>query len=456
MEKNVVVIPAEQVLKKAEKKARKIRVAAYCRVSTDEEKQIGSFENQIDYFTRLIKENKKYEFVNIYSDEGISGCNIRNRKGFKAMIEDCEAGKIDLIITKSISRFARNTQDSLVFTRKLRSMGIGIIFEKEGINTLESSGELLLTLFSCFAQEESRSISENTAWGIRSKFRQGIPHINANMLLGYEKNESGMLVINKEQAEIVRRIFRMYLEGFPLNAIASTLNKEKIPGVHGEAKWCAVTISRILQNEKYKGAILMQKTFTASYLTKRNVRNTGQLNQYYVEDNHSPIIPPEEWDAVQEEISRRKVFRDAHGLRGLSGGEHSPFYARLFCSSCGVKMQRIYNKGVKKPFWSCPVCRRKIDETAIRSGFCDAFNNIVTQREFLSKKWKEKERAGTPLERVRARQMAEITAGGTIPFEVPELTQAVLQKALVNEMGDLEFFFLSGDRVSVTDHISKR
>ena len=248
MPKNVVVIPAEQVYEKSGKREKTLRVAAYCRVSTDEEKQIGSFENQIEYFTRLISENGKYELVKIYSDEGISGCSIRSRKGFQAMIEDCDAGRIDLIITKSISRFARNTQDSLNYTRKLKNMGIGVYFEKEGINTLESSGELLLTLFSCFAQEESRSISENTAWGIRSKFQQGIPHLNTEVLLGYDKDEAGRLVINEEQAEIVRRVYRMFLEGFSLNAIAVSLNKAGLPGVHGEAKWCATTIGRLLEN----------------------------------------------------------------------------------------------------------------------------------------------------------------------------------------------------------------
>ena len=300
MNKQVVVIPAEKVADKAEKKRKKLRVAAYCRVSTDEERQLGSFENQIDYFTKLIHDNQTYELVKIYSDEGISGTSVRKRDGFKTMIEDCEKGEIDFVITKSISRFARNTQDSLNYTRKLKDMGIGIYFEKEGINTLESSGELLLTLFSCFAQEESRSISENTAWGIRSKFQQGIPHLNTEVLLGYDKGEDGTLVINEQQAETVRRIYRMYLEGYALNRIASILNRDGVVGTHGEAKWCGSSISRLLQNEKYKVALLMQKTFTVNYLTKQHIRNTGQLAQYYIEDNHPPIIPPEEWEATQE------------------------------------------------------------------------------------------------------------------------------------------------------------
>ena len=187
------------------------------------------------------------------------------------MIADCEAGLIDLVITKSISRFARNTQDSLNYTRLLKDMGIGIYFEKEGINTLESSGELILTLFSCFAQEESRSISENTAWGIRSKFKQGIPHLNVDNILGYDKGDDGRLIINERQAKTVRRVYSMFLEGYALNRIASILNIEGIPGVRGEARWCGVTIKRMLENEKYKGSKKKKKTFTANYLIKQHI-----------------------------------------------------------------------------------------------------------------------------------------------------------------------------------------
>ena len=292
-EKKVITIPAEEVRAKTGAEKKRLRVAAYCRVSTDEERQLGSFENQIEYFTNLIRENGRYELAAIYSDEGISGTSVRRRPGFQAMIAACEAGEIDLIVTKSISRFARNTQDSLSFTRRLKEIGVGVCFEKKGINTLESSGELLLTLFSCFAQEESRSISENTAWGIRSRFRQGIPHLNTTVLLGYDKGPDGELVINEDQAAVVRRVYRRYLEGASLSGIAGELNRDGIPGVKGEVKWCATTVSRLLQNEKYKGALLMQKTFTANYLTRQHVRNTGQLTQYYIAENHPAIIPPE-------------------------------------------------------------------------------------------------------------------------------------------------------------------
>lgn len=445
MEKNVVVIPAEQVNEKSGKVKKKLRVAAYCRVSTDEERQLGSFENQIEYFTRLISENKNYRLVKIYSDEGISGTSTRSRKGFREMIADCEAKKIDLIITKSISRFARNTQDSLNYTRKLKDMGIGIYFEKEGINTLESSGELLLTLFSCFAQEESRSISENTAWGIRSKFQQGIPHLNTEIILGYDKDAEGHLIINETQADIVRRIYRAYLEGQSLGSIAKSLNEDGILGVRGEAKWCSTTISRMLENEKYKGALLMQKTFTANYLTKQHIRNTGQLNQYYIEHNHPAIIPPEEWDAAQEEIKRRREFRKQHGLRGLSGNGNSPFYARFFCEKCLCKLQRIWKKGVTRPYWSCKDCGARIDDETLRAAFCETFNAIVSDRDTYVERWNAMMTDGTALQKIRAKQMLEITSEGSIPYEVPELTRAVLQEAWLTKSGDVRFLFLSGD-----------
>lgn len=447
MNKKVRLIPADKIQVREKGGKAKLRAAVYCRVSTDEERQLESFENQVEHYTRFIAASSKYELVKVYSDEGISGCRTRSRKGFLNMIDDCEAGKIDMIITKSISRFARNTQDSLNYTRKLKDMNIGIFFEKEGINTLESSGELLLTLFSCFAQEESRSISENTAWGIRSRFQQGIPHINVKTLLGYDKDGEGRLIINEEQAATVRRIFRMYLEGFSLGAIAGTLNRENIPGVHGEAKWCAVTIDRMLGNEKYKGDLLMQKTFTANYLTKHQIRNTGQVDQYYIENDHPPIIPPEEWEAVQEEKARRKEFCAKYGLRGLCRPGASPFYGRLFCEKCGSVHYRIYRRGVKKPFWQCRGCEVKIDEEALREKFCGAFNSLVRERASFMEKWERSVREDTPLGKIRAAQMIEITAGGPIEYEVPELTRAILQEGWHNGDGDVRFIFLSGECV---------
>ena len=363
------------------------------------------------------------------------------------MIRDCEVDKIDFILTKSISRFARNTQDSLKYTRELKEMGIGIYFEKEGLNTLESSGELLLTLFSCFAQEESRSISENTAWGIRSKFKQGIPHLNTDIILGYDKNGDGSLVINEEQAAVIRRIYHAFLEGYSLNGIAAVLNHEGIKGVHGEAKWCGTTISRLLQNEKYRGDLLIQKTITANYLMKQHVRNTGQLDQYYVRDNHPAIIPEEEWAAVQEEITRRKEFRARHHLRGMSGASTSPFYSRFFCGKCGIKMNRVYQDSARRPRWQCTSCGARIDDEALREAFVKAYNAVALERERMLDGWENTLQKGSPLERIRARQMIEITADGIVPFEIPVMTQALLEEACLLPENRIEFILHSGDYI---------
>ena len=441
-EKKVITIPAEEVRAKTGAEKKRLRVAAYCRVSTDEERQLGSFENQIEYFTNLIRENGRYELAAIYSDEGISGTSVRRRPGFQAMIAACEAGEIDLIVTKSISRFARNTQDSLSFTRRLKEIGVGVCFEKEGINTLESSGELLLTLFSCFAQEESRSISENTAWGIRSRFRQGIPHLNTTVLLGYDKGPDGELVINEGQAAVVRRVYRRYLEGASLSGIAGELNRDGIPGVKGEVRWCATTVSRLLQNEKYKGALLMQKTFTANYLTRQHVRNTGQLTQYYIAENHPAIIPPELWEAVQEETARRRAFRAAHGFRGMGGGSASPFYSRFFCARCGRRLQRCCPAGASRPRWQCLDCGRKLGDRELRAGFCAAFNAVVAAR---AARTSPPPPGDTPLARFREAQMAELTAPGPIPFEVPGLTRAVLREAWLEEEDRVRYLFHTGE-----------
>jgi len=226
---------------------KKIRVAAYCRVSTDHEEQEGSFKNQVNYYIEMIAKKPEWESAGIFADDGISGTGTKKRSGFMDMIAACEEKKVDLVITKSISRFARNTADSLNYCRKLKNLGVPIIFEKESINTMEASGELMFTILSSLAQEESRNISENTAWGIRSKFQRGIPHINIESLLGYDKDEDGNLSINEEQAAVVRRIYRDFLEGWTPSEISRRLNTEGVPGVHGTVNWHPCTIERMLR-----------------------------------------------------------------------------------------------------------------------------------------------------------------------------------------------------------------
>lgn len=359
MKRDVTLIPANPhtVTRGGRVQEREtLRVAAYCRVSTNNEDQLLSFDNQVQYYTEYIANKPNYTMAGIYADEGISGVSTNRREQFKKMIKDCEDGKIDMVITKSISRFARNTQDCLQYSRKLKNLGIGIYFEKENINTLDAAGELLFTIMSSLAQEESRSISENCRWGIRTKFKQGVMHLNANHFLGYDKDDKGNLVINEAQAAIVRRIYREFMNRLNPETIAARLTDEGVPGCMGEPKWAVSTIMHILENEKYKGDALLQKYYTSDFLSKKSVRNHGQVEQVYVKDSHPPIIERELWEAVQLEIERRRLFRERHNLRTLGRyTDEQPFTCRVVCGKCGaVYWRRTWTRGSRKiRVWQC-------------------------------------------------------------------------------------------------------
>ena len=304
------------------------KVAGYARVSTDHEDQATSYAAQVDYYTNYIKGRDDWEFVKIYTDEGITATNTRKREGFKSMIEDALAGKIDLIITKSVSRFARNTVDSLTTIRKLKESGIEVYFEKENIWTLDAKGELLLTIMSSLAQEEARNISENTTWGKRKMFSDGRYHMNYGRFLGYDRGPNGGLVVNPEQAETVRFIYRSYLAGFSTCAIAKELMARGIKAPGGGDRWYWNTIRSILSNEKYKGDALLQKRYTSDYLTKKMRINNGEVQQYYIEDDHEAIISPDVFDRVQIEIARRS--KSEQKFSGVS-----VFSSKVRCGSCG-------------------------------------------------------------------------------------------------------------------------
>ena len=401
MEKVVQVIPARKAGAgdgeqgaAGEREKRKLRVAAYCRVSTEQEEQLGSFANQVEYYTRLIEGEEDWAFAGIYADEGISGTGTRKRKGFQRLIEACDAGKVDFVITKSISRFARNTADCLVYARQLKDRGIPILFQKEGINTMEASGELLFTILSCFAQEESRSISENTKWGIRSKFQKGIPHVNTTRLFGFNKDADGQLCVDPEQGAVVRRIFRDYLMGFGEGEIARRMRQEGIPGITGTSRWSSTTVRRMLQNEKYQGDLLLQKYYTVSFLTGECARNEGALDQYFVADAHEGIVSREEWEAVQQERARRLAYREEYQLKKLENT--NPFFNRIRCAACGGMVVRGYGKAGRKPFWRCAAACRKHRGTSTRTTFPLA------------------------LEKVRARQMMALMESADGPGNGPE------------------------------------
>ena len=295
-DRNVTVIPATKapIHRLAGSSAKKRRVAGYARVSTEKDEQYTSYEAQVDYYTQFIQSHAGWELVKVYTDEGISGLETRKRDGFNEMIDDAMSGTIDLIITKSVSRFARNTVDSLVTIRKLKEKGVEVYFEKENIYSLDGKGELLLTIMSSLAQEESRSISENVTWGQRKRFLDGKVSLPYKQFLGYERgeNKNDPPVVNPEQAVIVRRIYRSFMEGTTAGAIAKELTVEGVPTPAGKNKWWASTINSILQNEKYRGSALLQKCYTTDFLTKKQKVNEGEVPQYYIEHSHEAIIDP--------------------------------------------------------------------------------------------------------------------------------------------------------------------
>jgi DNA invertase Pin-like site-specific DNA recombinase len=290
---NVMVIPARRqvgnTVKQSEQK--KLRVAAYCRVSTDSEEQETSYEAQVTHYTEYIQKNPEWELAGIFADDGISGTNTKKRDEFNRMIDECMAGKIDMVITKSISRFARNTLDCLKYIRQLKDKNIPVFFEKENINTMDSKGEVMLTIMASLAQQESQSLSQNVKLGLQYRYQQGEIQVNCARFLGYTKDENKHLVIVPEEAEIVKRIYREYLEGASMLKIARGLEADGILNGAGNERWHTSNINHILRNEKYIGDALLQKTYTVDFLTKKRVKNNGIVPQYYVEGSHEPIIP---------------------------------------------------------------------------------------------------------------------------------------------------------------------
>ena len=306
----------------------KRRVAGYARVSTDSDEQKTSYEAQVRYYTNYIKSRDDWEFVNVYTDEGISATNTKHRDGFNAMIADALAGRIDLIVTKSVSRFARNTVDSLTTVRKLKEKGVEVYFEKENIYTLDSKGELFITIMSSLAQEESRSISENVTWGQRKRMADGKVTMPYGRFLGYRKGEDGFPEIVPEEAEVVKLIYKSFMEGLSYYKIAKMLMEREIPAPAGGEKWHRRTVESILTNEKYKGSALLQKKFTMDFLTKKQKVNEGEVPQYFIEDSHDAIIEPEEFELVQAEIARRKEIGKVYSSSNI-------FSTKLVCSCCG-------------------------------------------------------------------------------------------------------------------------
>ncbi|MBQ6678493.1 MAG: recombinase family protein [Lachnospiraceae bacterium] len=279
-----------------------LRVAAYCRVSTLEDAQAGSFERQIQHFKEMIESNPGWEFVDIYADQGKSGTSTKKRKHFNRMIEDCEAGKIDLILTKSVSRFARNTMDCLRIVRKLKELSppVGVFFEDSNLHTLEAKNEFTLGVLSLVAQGESEAKSASITWSVIDRFQKGTPVLSTAFLLGYDKDKLGKLIIVEEEAEVVRYIYESFYKGLTAREIADSLTASGVPTIKGGEAWLPQTVKNILKNEKYVGDVLMQKTFTVDPFEHKKRINRGERPQYRLRDDHEAIIPRWKWDAVQE------------------------------------------------------------------------------------------------------------------------------------------------------------
>ena len=404
---------------------KKRRVAAYARVSTDQEEQITSYEAQVDYYTTYIKSRSDWEFVAVYTDEGITGCNTKKREGFKRMVADALAGSIDFIVTKSVSRFARNTVDSLTTIRELKEHNVECYFEKENIWTFDGKGELLITIMSSLAQEESRSISENCTWGQRKRFSDGKYSVAYSNFLGYDRGENGEFVINEGQAEIVRRIYGLFLQGRSPYAIAKLLTQEGIPTPSGKVVWSKETVRNILSNEKYKGSALLQKNYTVDFLTKKQKKNNGEVQQYYVEDSHPAIITPAIFDMVQRQMAVRHTGKDRQSCTSVFSG-------KIVCGDCGSYFgSKVWhsNDKYRRVIWQCnhkyngvKCGTPHLTDQQLQHLFVMAANEILVEKDAL----------GAAFEVIRDRMfsVAELTTERESLLEEMSVASELIQKAI--------------------------
>ena len=440
MSKNITLIPARKRMGNTvqEEEKTKLRVAAYCRVSTDSDEQATSYETQKEHYTAFIQNNPDWKLAGIFADDGISGCNTKKRDEFNRMISECLAGNIDMIVTKSISRFARNTLDCLKFIRLLKEKNIPVFFEKENINTMDTKGEVLLTIMASLAQQESQSLSQNVKLGLQYRYQNGQVQVNHNRFLGYTKDENGHLIIEPSEAEIVKRIYREYLQGSSLKQICDGLEADGILTAAGNRKWRPEALKKILQNEKYIGDALLQKTYTVDFLTKKRVKNNGIVPQYYVTDNHEAIIPRDLFMQVQEEMQRRA---NLHSGKDRKKQVYSSKYALssiVYCSKCGDIFRRIVwnNRGKHSVVWRC-VTRIEsgpnscdadtIQETELQEAVVKAINSILTRRSTT---------IGVLQENIEEVLKQENSPAKDIDGQLEQLQKQLLQKANKNEQYD--------------------
>ena len=399
LQRTVTVIPAKPQ-RSQQAVRRQLRVAAYCRVSTEEEEQQSSYEAQCTYYTDKIMTNPEWTMAGIFADEGITGTSTKKRDDFNRMIRKCRQKKIDLILTKSISRFARNTLDSLKYIRALKELGIGIIFEKENINTLEMDTELIITFMSAFAQSESESISANVRWGKRQAMKEGKTSVNFKKLYGYFLDSEGNPQVDSDKAEVIRSIFNRYLQGASLRMIRQELEAAGIPNPAGSEKWGIDQIRNILSNEKYCGDVLMQKTFIQDCISKKVVKNTGQLPMYLIQNNHPAIISREVYQAVQAEKARRSATASPSTKTSSTGrtcyASKFALSERLVCGECGTLYRRCTWKrnGKTRIVWRCvsrldygtKYCHQSptMDEEPLQRAIMAAISSVMAPKEKIN------------------------------------------------------------------------
>ena len=399
-EPKVIIIPAKEETLQDQKKKKNLRVAAYCRVSTKKDEQLNSYENQRDYYTEKIMANPNWTMADIFADEGITGTSACKRKDFLRMIRQCRKGKIDMILAKSVSRFARNTVDTLSYTRELRSMGIPVIFEEQNINSIYPESEFLITIHGAFAQSESEGISSRVKWGKHQAMRTGKANIQYKTLLGYEKGPDGEMVVNAEQAETVRKIYELYLSGQTLRNIKEILEAGGFKNTAGTTEWTTSNLRTILSDEKYCGDVLLQKTFIRDCISKQVIRNTGQLPMYLIQNHHEAIISREQFDAVQMELARRRAQTGGTKKSAPTGmSRYSGKYALsglLFCGECGTAYRRVVwtQHGEKRAVWRCSsrldygkkYCKESptLDEAPLQQAVLAAINASMSGRKVLA------------------------------------------------------------------------
>lgn len=395
-QRKVTIIPADPAMEVTDIRKKHLRVAPYCRVSTDSEEQLSSYEAQIEYYTAKVSANPDWTMVRLYADEGITGTSTKRRKEFLRMVKDCEKGKIDLVITKSVSRFCRNTLDGLDYVRRLKRCGVGVFFERENVNTLYMDNEMILTFMMSQAQAESESLSGNVKWGHRKNFRDGKVYYSYANFLGYRRGADGLPEIDPDEAAIVRQIFSRYLLGQSVRQIATDLTAAGIKTVRGGDTWHDGTIQRMLQNEKYMGDAILQKTFSEDLFTRRRIKNEGQLPKYYVHECHPAIIDRATFQKVQEEIARRSSIRRSSTRTKTELGKYCGKYVLselLVCGECGSSYRRVIwtQKGEKRVVWRCinrlehgkRICKQSPtwDEADIHAAVVSAINERLDQKE---------------------------------------------------------------------------